>query len=142
MVYRITLLLRRSVRTAIRSAQAKKDGPTLELTGCSAAECVAHLEAQLGPSEQLSEFQIDHIFPLKAYNLLDPRQQRQAFHFSNLQPLSRADNQRKGSRMPTLAMADKVQRSSWPPGVQRQDLGSEFGDKMSAESRSREERAG
>jgi HNH endonuclease. len=41
---------------------------------------------------------IDHIRPCASFDLTDPEQQRQCFHYTNLQPLWAADNIRKGAK--------------------------------------------
>ena len=38
-------------------------------------------------------------------------------HKSNMQPLTALENGMKGARLPTKAMAAKVDRSCWPDGV-------------------------
>lgn len=129
-VFRTEWRLRRRLHTALREASARKAGPSFELIGCSAADCVSHLKAQLGPSQKLADYVTDHIFPVAAYDLTKPEQQRRAFHFSNLQPLSAEDNMSKGDRAPTRAMASKVERWAWPPGVQPKDLGARLGRKL------------
>jgi hypothetical protein len=42
-----------------------------------------------------SAWHIDHILPLSSYDLADPNQQREAFHYTNLQPLWAHDNMAK-----------------------------------------------
>ena len=41
---------------------------------------------------------IDHIRPCASFDLADLEQQRQCFHYTNLQPLWAADNIRKGAK--------------------------------------------
>lgn len=41
---------------------------------------------------------IDHIRPLLSFDLSDTEQAKQAFHYSNLQPMWQADNIRKGAK--------------------------------------------
>ena len=43
-------------------------------------------------------FEIDHIIPLKAFDLTDEFQQRKAFHYSNCQPLYEWENRRKAAK--------------------------------------------
>jgi hypothetical protein len=42
---------------------------------------------------------VDHIHPCVSFNLIDPEQQKACFHFSNLQPLFREENMKKGRKV-------------------------------------------
>ena len=42
--------------------------------------------------ENMGEWHLDHIRPCASFDLTDPDQQRQCFHYSNLQPLWASDN--------------------------------------------------
>jgi hypothetical protein len=42
---------------------------------------------------------VDHIRPCASFDLTDPAQQRECFHFSNLQPLFAAENLAKGDKI-------------------------------------------
>lgn len=81
-----------------------KSGGTLELIGCSRLELVSHLERQFLRGMNWDNFgvrwQIDHVQPLASFDLSRPEHQRQAFHFTNLQPLWKEDNLAKGDRVP------------------------------------------
>ena len=41
---------------------------------------------------------MDHIIPVTAFNLSDPEQQKECFHFTNLQPLWGTENLRKSNK--------------------------------------------
>jgi hypothetical protein len=61
-----------------------------------------HLEAQFTDGMSWDNYgrdgwHIDHIRPCASFDLTDPEQQRQCFHYTNLQPLWAADNIRKGA---------------------------------------------
>lgn len=89
---------------AVTSKSIPKDAPTIELIGCSIPALKAHLESQFvegvmswdnyGPNG----WHIDHIRPCASFDLLDPDQQRQCFHYSNLRPLLAIDNLTKGAK--------------------------------------------
>lgn len=79
----------------------KKTGSTIDLIGCSFMELKQHIERQFigGMSwERIKEIEIDHIIPCARFDLTDPEQQRRCFNYSNLQPLWKLDNRRKGAR--------------------------------------------
>jgi hypothetical protein len=99
-LYRLAVNLRRRISKALQ--RNSKSAGTLELLGCTIQEFRAHLETQFAPGmtwENYGPFwHIDHRRPCASFDLSDPIQQRQCFHFSNLQPLLAEDNLRKGYR--------------------------------------------
>jgi hypothetical protein len=75
----------------------------LDLLGCRLSELASYLESKFLPGmswENRNLWHLDHIRPLKTFDLSDPRQLAVACHFTNLQPLWAADNLRKGHRWP------------------------------------------
>ena len=46
-----------------------------------------------------SIWQVDHKIPCAAFDLSDPNQQRQCFHYTNLQALFAYENLAKGSKI-------------------------------------------
>ena len=42
--------------------------------------------------------ELDHIRPLSSFDLTDPEQLKEAAHYTNIQPLLKNDNLKKGSR--------------------------------------------
>jgi hypothetical protein len=88
-----------------RLSQAIKDNPksarTMELIGCSIIQLRAHLESKFtfGMSwENYGGWHVDHIRPCVSFDLSNPAQQRECFHFTNLQPLWAIDNLKKGAK--------------------------------------------
>lgn len=82
-----------------------KSGPTVELIGCTIPAFKVHIESlwtagmsweNYGKGD--GKWQIDHVKPCKSFDLSDPVQQRQCFHFTNTQPLWEKDNLSKGSK--------------------------------------------
>lgn len=99
----LTDRVRRRINRALASAGAKKASGSISMLGCSGAELRIHLERLFLPGmswENRRLWHVDHIRPLASFQLRDPAQQRQAFHFSNLQPLWAEDNRRKGKKNP------------------------------------------
>lgn len=81
-----------------------KSAHTLDLLGCSVEELKIHLESQFkqGMTWQnwsLNGWHIDHIRPISSFDLSDPIQQQQCFHYTNLQPLWAKDNLSKGDKI-------------------------------------------
>lgn len=78
-----------------------KSASTLELLGCSAEQLKQHLEKQfqLGMTWETygpTGWHIDHKKPCASFDLTDPAQQKECFHYSNLQPLWAVENIKKG----------------------------------------------
>ena len=98
-LFAVTRNLRGRINSVVRKGY--KSATTLRLLGCSPKTLMAHLEAQFqdGMSwDNYGDWHIDHIRPCASFDLLDPEQQAQCFHFTNLQPLWAEDNIRKGDR--------------------------------------------
>lgn len=77
-----------------------KAATTMELVGCSADDLRAHLERQFTDGMtwgNYGDWHVDHVRPCSSFELTDPAQQRECFHWSNLQPLWAPDNLSKGS---------------------------------------------
>lgn len=97
--FRLARVLRSRVYNAL-NGNAKPES-TLKLLGCSIENFKSHLEFQFtkGMSWKtygLYGWHIDHVKPCDAFDLSDPQQQKECFHYSNMQPLWAGDNIRKG----------------------------------------------
>jgi hypothetical protein len=93
--------LRGRVRDALK--RTVKAGSTVELVGCECADLVTHLKSTMTPDMTVADFKagrlhIDHIKPCASFDLTDPAQQKECFHFSNLQLLWAEDNLSKGAK--------------------------------------------
>jgi len=82
-----------------------KSESTMRLLGCTIPELFLHLESQFAEGMDWDNhgkhgWHIDHIRPCASFDLADSDQQRQCFHYSNLQPLWAGDNLSKGSTLP------------------------------------------
>jgi len=82
-----------------------KKTSTINLLGCSIEHARQHLESQFThamswDNHGVHGWHIDHITPCHSFDLSDPEQQRQCFHYTNLQPLWASDNQSKGNTIP------------------------------------------
>lgn len=82
---------------ALRGIAAKSKN-TMELLGCSIEELIAHLSSLFQPGMTMAnygEWHIDHIKPCASFDLTDEEQQKECFHYKNLQPLWAEDNIKK-----------------------------------------------
>ena len=101
--FRISGNLRGRVYKAIASQGVIKKRTTAYLVGCSIAYLKIHLEGQFQfgmtwDNYGLHGWHIDHIRPCASFDLTDPEQQKQCFHYTNLQPLWAEDNLKKGAK--------------------------------------------
>ena len=115
--YRILDNLRGRLRTFIRRKNVCRQENTAESIGCTRTELLDYMEDLLEDDETLDDKDIDHIFPCDRYSFSSADAQHRCFHYSNLQPLSPAENRQKHNKLPTKAMAARVDRSCWPDGV-------------------------
>jgi hypothetical protein len=94
--------LRCRLRFYIRNGKHKEH--MNRLIGCSHSELKAHIakhfkKGMTWNNQGRHGWHIDHVKPCTAFDLLDPHQQAQCFHFSNLQPLWESDNIRKSDKL-------------------------------------------
>lgn len=91
--------LRARVREAFRWGGWGKRSTTGDLLGCSWGELLSHLESQFLPGmtwDNRCDWEIDHRLPLSSAKSEDDMVNLS--HYTNLQPLWRTDNRRKGNR--------------------------------------------
>jgi len=102
--FRALCLCRKRLWEAVKSVGAKKSDRAAALIGCSPEQLREHLEGKFLPGMTwkncgINGWEIDHIQPCVSFNFLDPAHQRLCFHYTNLQPLWKADNRKKGARV-------------------------------------------
>tara|TARA_B100000029_G_scaffold41084_1_gene38243 strand:+ start:3956 stop:4495 length:540 start_codon:yes stop_codon:yes gene_type:complete len=95
--------LRANLRIRIVEALkgSTKSKRTMELIGCTIDELWTHLESKFTNGmtrENHGIWHVDHIKACAKFDLSDPVQQGQCFHYTNLQPLWALDNMKKGAR--------------------------------------------
>lgn len=89
------LMLNLRSRMGMAFGKNKKCASTQELLGAPVERVLEHLEKQFKPGMSWKTrhlWHIDHIRPCASFNLSDPIQQRQCFHYTNLRPLWVKDN--------------------------------------------------
>jgi hypothetical protein len=96
--YKLTCSLRNRLRASMKNT-IKRDR-TLNLIGCSITELKAYLENKFQQGMSWDNhgyygWHIDHIRPISSFDLSDPAQVKECFHYSNLQPLWAIDNLKK-----------------------------------------------
>jgi hypothetical protein len=98
--YKLGGLLRTRIWSSLKKQGLKKKDSTMSVVGCSKEELIKHLESQFkeGMSWEnwsLNGWHIDHIRPCSSFDLSDPAQVKECFHYSNLQPLWAIENLKK-----------------------------------------------
>lgn len=101
--YKIARTLRTRLLQAIRGQNSGKSASAVKDLGCTIQELVVYLEHLWLPGMNWGNhrrlgWHIDHIRPLASFDLTDPEQQRQACHYTNLQPLWAYENLTKGDK--------------------------------------------
>ena len=94
--YKLRCNLKGRIYDAVKNNTKSKR--TMELLGCSIEYLKQHLFEQFqdGMSwDNYGEWHIDHIRPYASFDLSDPKQQQECFHYTNLQPLWAIDNLKK-----------------------------------------------
>jgi hypothetical protein len=102
--FKMKSLIRSRIYNVLKRQGTTKHAPTLELLGCTIEELRAHIEAQFEPwmtwdNWAHATWHIDHIKPCASFDLTDPEQQRECFHYTNLRPLEATENMRKHARL-------------------------------------------
>lgn len=119
--FRLQMIVRTRIHSALQKSMTKKHCRTLALVGCTGTELKQWIESQFSEgmtweNQGQHGWHIDHIIPVSVFDLNDHEQQRAAFHYTNLRPMWAADNMRKGKKvagqnMFGFAYADKIARS-------------------------------
>lgn len=98
--YRVAHITRARVNAVLKGES--RDIGTDALMG-GRLNYVRHIESLLPAKWDWTNFgkewEIDHIKPLSKFDLTDKKQLREAFHFTNTQPLSVTENRKKGNKM-------------------------------------------
>ena len=98
--FRLRIVLRKRIYNALK--QKVKSKRTMELLGCTIEELWTNIESQFKKGmtrENHGQWHIDHVKPCASFDLTDPKQQEQCFHYSNLQPLWALENLSKGAKI-------------------------------------------
>ena len=115
--HRRLLMRLRSRASAALHAQHVPCKPQLTpLIGCSGHAFREHIESlfQRGMSwHNRSEWHIDHRKPCAAFDLSDPSQVAQCFHYTNMQPLWRVDNLRKSDAYDAATFSHVWRCGAW-----------------------------
>ncbi len=99
--FKLLRTLRTRLTMTLRGKGLRKHASTVRLLGCSVEELKARLSAQFKPGmtwENHGAWEIDHIRPCASFDFSKTQHQRECFHYSNLQPLWKAENRDKRAK--------------------------------------------
>lgn len=103
-VYRLRSILSARIREALKKGSLEKKNRTEELIGCTVAFLRQFIEHQFTKEMTWdnygSHWHIDHIIPVKLFDLSDVEQQKKAFNYSNCRPLDAKKNIAKSDNLP------------------------------------------
>ena len=105
-VHILTQRLRYRLKKVLKYTGTKKTLSAIRLVGCSSSELLAHIQSTFKPGmtwENRRMWHVDHIKPCAAFDLTDVEQQKQCFHYTNLQALWAEENMSKGKKFNTKA---------------------------------------
>ncbi|KKK87966.1 hypothetical protein LCGC14_2747930, partial [marine sediment metagenome] len=102
--YVIKRRLRGSIGIALFRNSQKKDTKTSDMLGCRIQEAICYLNEQ-GYDIELHD--IDHIIPIRRFDLTQELHRRVAFNFKNMQPLEKSINRSKQDKLP-VNWIDKI----------------------------------
>jgi len=101
--FKLKHTLRLRLLDALKRDNITKRHSALKLLGCSVEQCKHHIEQQFRPemnwSNHGSYWEIDHIIPCDSFDLTNIEQQKQCFHYTNLQPLTISENRSKKNKI-------------------------------------------
>ena len=104
--FNISCRLRSRLNAIMAKVGSSKPATTETLLGCSFLSFTKRLESQFKKGmnwNNYGKWHIDHIRPCASFDLTDPEQQKQCFHYTNLQPLWAEDNLRKSDNWEAVA---------------------------------------
>ncbi len=102
--FKMACILRGRFKIALKQQGAIARSRTLDIIGCSLDFFVEHIKEQFTEGMSwdklgLHGIHLDHIRPCSSFDLTDLGQQKQCFHYSNMQPLWAKDNLQKSNKL-------------------------------------------
>lgn len=108
--FRLMEHFRRRFGTLVKKLGHKRSLEYVEMIGCSLDELTKWVESHFEPGMDWSNqghfslnhptWQLDHHYPCSAFDLSDPEQQRQCFHYTNVYPIWAKENLDKKDFIP------------------------------------------
>lgn len=107
--HRLAQNLRNNLNKKLTQINVSKDSSTIQLLGCTINEFRSYLEKLWLPNMSWDNYgvyknqgtrtwHIDHIKPCSLFDLTDIKQQKECFHYSNMQPMWADENIAKSNK--------------------------------------------
>lgn len=98
--------VRSIMKTAKCKMLARHIDRHIDFIGCKRLFFIAHIESLFKPGMTWENYgkggwEIDHKKPCSSFDLTDPEQQKACFHYTNMQPLWKLENMKKGRKILT-----------------------------------------
>lgn len=102
--FKLVHLLRSRVKESLRKAGSTNIKRTVDLIGCTFEDFKIYFESLFVKGMTWNKFlsaeiHIDHIRPIKSFDLTKESHRLKCFHYTNLQPLWASDNQEKSAKL-------------------------------------------
>lgn len=101
--FRIKHIVTSRLHIALKTYNELKNNRTIEYLGCTIGEYRTYLESLFTPEmnweNQGSYWEIDHKNPIDSYNLHNPEELFECFHYTNTQPMYWEDNRKKSNKI-------------------------------------------
>jgi hypothetical protein len=101
--FKLRIILGNRLNDVLKKNKTYKTSNIITLLGCSLDEVKEYLEKQFTTDMSWENhgiyWEVDHILPCGYFNLSDVEQQKQCFHYTNLQPLIKTDNRVKSNKV-------------------------------------------
>lgn len=101
--FKLRIILGNRLSDVLKKNKTYKTSNIIELLGCSLNKVKEHLEKQFTIDMNWENhgiyWEVDHILPCDSFDLSDIEQQKQCFHYTNLQPLIKTDNRVKSNKV-------------------------------------------
>lgn len=101
--FKMKTILRNRIGEVLKRIKSSKHKSTIELLGCDIEKFTSHMEEQFTAGMTWDNhgrygWHVDHKKPCAAFDLTCEKQQKECFHYTNLQPLWAEDNLKKGAK--------------------------------------------
>ena len=101
--FKLRIILGNRLNEVLKKNKTYKISNIIKLLGCSLDEVKEYLEKQFTANMSWKNhgiyWEVDHILPCDSFDLSDIEQQKQCFHYTNLQPLIKTDNRIKSNKI-------------------------------------------